>query len=82
MHTHPAAKPPVPGSATILIVEDDAATSEFFADLLHSADYHTYVAASSTDALAQFAQHRVQLVLLDRRLPDMDVNDHLILPRA
>jgi DNA-binding response OmpR family regulator len=69
MHTN-AAGPSVP--ATILIVEDDAATSEFFVDLLDFAGYHTYVAASGTDALTVFAQHPIHLVLLDRRLPDMD----------
>jgi DNA-binding response OmpR family regulator len=65
-------EPSVPVPATILIVEDDAATSEFFADLLDFAGYQTYVAASGADALAHGTQHPVQLVLLDRRLPDMD----------
>lgn len=72
MHTNAAADPSVPVPATILIVEDDAATSEFFVDLLDFAGYQTSVAASGTAALAAFAQHSVQLVLLDRRLPDMD----------
>jgi len=68
--------PPDPASApvppTILIVEDDPATSEFFVDLLDFAGYQAYVAASGSAALTQVAQHPIQLVLLDRRLPDMD----------
>ena len=64
--------PPVPVPVTILIVEDDPATSEFFADLLDFAGYHAQVAASGTAALAAFPQEPIHLVLLDRRLPDMD----------
>lgn len=73
MHTMDAANlPPVPVPVTILIVEDDPATSEFFADLLDFAGYHAQVAASGTAALAAFPQEPIHLVLLDRRLPDMD----------
>ena len=73
MHTTDAANPPpVPLPVTILIVEDDPATSEFFADLLDFVGYHTRVAASGTAALAVFPQQPIHLVLLDRRLPDMD----------
>jgi DNA-binding response OmpR family regulator len=70
--TDAANLPPVPVPVTILIVEDDLATSEFFADLLDFAGYHTRVAASGTAALAAFPQQPIHLVLLDRRLPDMD----------
>ena len=73
MHTTDAANlPPVPVPVTILIVEEDPATSEFFADLLDFAGYHTQVVVSGTAALAAFAQQPIHLVLLDRRLPDMD----------
>jgi DNA-binding response OmpR family regulator len=70
--TDAANLPPVPVPVTILIVEDDPATSEFFADLLDFAGYQTQVAASGTAALAAFPQQPIHLVLLDRRLPDMD----------
>ncbi|NTU80764.1 MAG: response regulator [Chloroflexales bacterium] len=60
------------GPATILVVEDDAATSEFFVDLLSWNGYHSAVAASGEAAFAALAAHGVQLVLLDHRLPDMD----------
>jgi two-component system response regulator MprA len=62
--------PPVP--ARILVVEDDAATSEFFVDLLSMAGYATHVAASGQAALAVLRAHPVNVVLLDRWLPDMD----------
>jgi DNA-binding response OmpR family regulator len=72
MTTNTVADRPGPVPATILVVEDDGDTSEFFADLLDFAGYHTHVAASGTAALAAFPQQPIHLVLLDRRLPDMD----------
>ena len=72
MLTTTAADPPGPVPVTILIVEDDGDTSEFFADLLDFAGYQTRVAASGTAALAAFPRQPIHLVLLDRRLPDMD----------
>src|SRR3712207_4094921 len=73
MDTNAASNPSSgPDAATILVVEDDAATREFFVDLLDMAGYQSRVAASGADALAQVAQHPVQVVLLDQRLPDMD----------
>jgi hypothetical protein len=56
MLTTTAADPPGPVPVTILIVEDDEDTSEFFADLLDFAGYQTHVAASGTAALAAFPQ--------------------------
>ena len=61
-----------PTHPTILVVEDDAATSEFLVDLLDMEGYATRIAASGKDALAQLAKQSVNAVLLDRRLPDMD----------
>jgi DNA-binding response OmpR family regulator len=57
---------------TILVVEDDAATSEFLVDLLSFAGYATRVAASGGAALGMLRKHPASVVLLDRRLPDMD----------
>jgi DNA-binding response OmpR family regulator len=40
--------------------------------LLDLAGYQTHIAAAGMAALADFAQQPIRLVLLDRRLPDMD----------
>ncbi len=64
--THP------PMNATILVVEDDAATSEFLLDLLEMEGYRTRHAASGHAALGVLMEHPINAVLLDRRLPDMD----------
>ncbi len=56
----------------ILVVEDDAATGEFYAELLDLNGYGAHVATTGRDALAAIAQQAVQAVLLDRRLPDID----------
>ena len=57
---------------TILIVEDDAATSELFVELLSMEGYHTQVVTSGQAALTALAQQPISAVLLDWRLPDMD----------
>ena len=60
---------PVP--ATILVVEDDAATSAFLMELLRDAGYHVQGAALGRAALAQLEERAVDLVLLDWWLPDI-----------
>ena len=57
---------------TILVVEDDPATSQFYVDLLTIMGYRILVSASGQAALEQFPQQPVDVVILDRRLPDMD----------
>ncbi len=57
---------------TILVVEDDGDTREFYADLLATAGYHVLAAATGRAALAHVGGSSVHGVLLDRRLPDMD----------
>ena len=62
-----------PGStATILVVEDDADTREFVVILLSLAGYQTLEAGSGEAALSMIAEHPVQAMTLDLRLPDMD----------
>ncbi len=61
-----------PTPAPILVVEDDAATSEFFVDLLREAGYDPHVAMSGEAALTALREHPVAAVVLDWRLPDMD----------
>lgn len=58
--------------ATILVVEDDPATSEFLVDLLSLEGYATRVATSGSAALEALVEQPASVVLLDRRLPDMD----------
>lgn len=59
-------------TATILVVEDDAATSDFYVDLLSMMGYYVIPAMSGRDALVQLSQETVDGILLDRRLPDVD----------
>jgi DNA-binding response OmpR family regulator len=59
-------------SPTILIVEDDAATREFYEVLLLSKGYNVLLASSGGAALIHADTQPIQGVLLDRRLPDMD----------
>lgn len=54
------------------MVEDEAATSELLVDLLRLEGYTTRMAACGGAALAALAEHPVSVVVLDRRLPDMD----------
>lgn len=61
-----------PSTATVLIVEDDEATQEFVTFFLSASGYTVLEAASGQEALALFATHTIDAVLLDRRLPDMD----------
>jgi DNA-binding response OmpR family regulator len=58
--------------STILIVDDDVDTADFFAELLEMEGYQTRIAGSGRAALAALAERPVQLVLLDHRLPDMN----------
>ena len=61
-----------PGTATILVVEDDTDTREFIVMLLSLAGYRTLEAGSGAAALSMIAGQPVQAITLDHRLPDMD----------
>jgi len=58
--------------ASILVVEDDAATARVLVDALEEADYRVWLAISGRDARGQLERARPQLILLDLILPDMD----------
>lgn len=58
--------------STILVVEDDAATSDFYVDLLSMIGYNVVTAMSGRAALVQLSEKPVDGILLDRRLPDLD----------
>lgn len=68
----PPQQPATPSPPTILVVEDDPDTREFFIDLLAFAGYRVLPAASGREGLARIAEMPVDAVLLDVRLPDID----------
>lgn len=57
---------------TVLVVEDDRDTREFFVDLLTYEGFRVLTAATGRAGLDQLDQQRVDGVVLDLRLPDMD----------
>src|SRR3954471_17001198 len=59
-------------AATLLVIEDDQDTLDFYTYLLTAAGYRLLVAATGRGGLAHVATVAVDGVVLDRRLPDMD----------
>jgi two-component system, OmpR family, KDP operon response regulator KdpE len=59
-------------TATILVVEDDALTRQALQELLESEGYAVHAVADGPTALAHLQSDRVDLVLLDRGLPNGD----------
>lgn len=57
---------------TVLVIEDDEDTRQFVEELLIMSGYAVLGAATGQAALAQVAAHRIDVILLDRRLPDTD----------
>ncbi|MDW3213307.1 MAG: response regulator transcription factor [Ilumatobacteraceae bacterium] len=56
---------------TLLFIEDDDGIRLALRLALEDEGYTVHEAANGTDGLARFAEHEVDLVLLDLRLPDM-----------
>ena len=63
--------------ATVLVVEDDPGTSHFLSDALRGAGYRLLLAMSGSSALDILGTARVDLVILDLGLPDIDGMDLL-----
>ena len=61
-----------PSGPHILVVEDDAATRDMVRELLELEGYAVDSTAHGTSALARVLSRRVDLMLLDRKLPDID----------
>ncbi|MGH7251001.1 MAG: PAS domain S-box protein [Nitrospiraceae bacterium] len=61
-----------PGSAGILIVDDDPDISRALMDFLEHEGYHVTVVGTGKDAMAQVRQRRYEAVILDIGLPDVD----------
>jgi PAS domain S-box-containing protein len=59
------------GTENILVVEDDAPTREFIAELLSKRGYSVCTAADGTDALAHVTSSPPQLIILDLILPGL-----------
>jgi DNA-binding NtrC family response regulator len=59
-------------TATVLVVDDDAAFRELVADILRGEGYRVLTSASAEDALTQLGSGGVQLVVTDQRMPGMD----------
>ncbi len=56
----------------ILLVDDDLAVRESLARVLETEGFEVVMAADGRDALAQFTNHRPDLVLLDLNMPHKD----------
>lgn len=67
-------------SATVLVVEDDAALAELYADWLR-ADYAVEVATGGEAALERLSEGGVDVVLLDRHMPDVTGDEVLVTVR-
>jgi len=63
-----------PGKKTILVVDDEPATLEMYARMLRvpSGTYQALKARDGRQALEVLKQNRVDLVLLDLRMPELD----------
>jgi two-component system response regulator RegX3 len=56
----------------VLIVEDDEQQRSFLALHLENADYKISSAATGEEALSIYAREKIDLILLDLTLPDLD----------
>jgi DNA-binding response OmpR family regulator len=63
--------PPTSDHYSILVVEDDHDTAEFYELLLTMDGYRVTLAHGGRDGLARFRESRPAAVLLDHRLPDL-----------
>lgn len=59
------------GTRRILVVEDEAAEARLLQLLLESAGYEVHSEGRGTSAITYAAEHRLDLIILDLRLPDM-----------
>jgi putative two-component system response regulator len=59
-------------SGTILIVDDDAAYRKLMVGLLRMQGFEVFAASDGEDALAEFAHHEPDLVLLDVDMPRLN----------
>ena len=60
------------GKKTILVVDDEDAIREVLSEELVSAGYEVLLAATGEEALELLPRHKVDLAILDIRLPGID----------
>ena len=65
-------QPPIPPHATALIIDDEPQIRRLLRVTLEANGYRVWDAASGLDGLAQTAQRRPDVVLLDLGLPDVE----------
>lgn len=72
-----AFQPIIPGSETILLVDDEAMVMEVAQEMLEELGYNTMTASSGQEALEIYLknQHAIDLVVLDMIMPDMSGGD-------
>lgn len=68
----PAGETSEPPARTILMVEDDEVNRVVGRTLLERRGHRVLAAATGTDAIRTMREHRVDVVLMDIRLPDID----------
>jgi two-component system cell cycle sensor histidine kinase/response regulator CckA len=70
---HDAGGAPAPARETILLVEDEPAVRQLFAQALIRAGYRVYEARNGQEAMQVFDQHgdTIDLLLTDMRMPYM-----------
>jgi len=73
---------PLPARATILIVDDDAITTDTFARILRLEGYDVTTALTCESGLEQVRTHVPDAIVLDFRMPLMDGLDFLQAIRA
>jgi DNA-binding response OmpR family regulator len=67
-----AAPSTTPASATILVIEDDAATGRLLSKILIAAGHDVVLAETGAEARARLGELTPDLILLDLILPDID----------
>ena len=69
--TKPVAAP-APIAGRILVVEDEVEIAQMVSEVLHRDHHQVAVAKSGRQALDHLAEHAVDLILSDLRMPDLD----------
>ena len=68
----PVSPPARPGVIDVLVVDDDAAIRAVIRDILQAEGFTVAVATDGAAALAELAQRRPAVILLDLHMPVMD----------
>jgi DNA-binding response OmpR family regulator len=69
--TAPARAAQDSGPPSVLLVDDEEMTRQFYGDLLVDSGFHVVAAASGTEALAALPRHPIEAVVLDIMMPEL-----------